>query len=102
MIEEASGIRLEVEELLNRGLVLFEQSFPEREKDITDHENLLHQHEKKICGEIGTSKIRNSENNNQSSFLVLNLKRLQDEHKKFVDDLRSLKKKLEDQYNNKM
>jgi hypothetical protein len=27
---------------------------------------------------------------------------LQDEHEKFVDDLRSLKKKLEDQYNNKM
>ncbi|GET60372.1 hypothetical protein GLOIN_2v1766400 [Rhizophagus irregularis DAOM 181602=DAOM 197198] len=38
-------------------LVLFEQSFPEREKDITDHENLLHQHEKKYVEKLEQAKL---------------------------------------------
>jgi hypothetical protein len=36
------------------------------------------------------------------AYLSAESRRLQDEHDKFVDSIRSLKKNLDDQYNNKM
>ncbi|RIA83842.1 hypothetical protein C1645_833167 [Glomus cerebriforme] len=114
-VEEASGIHPEVEELLNREvnnygkkkdrqrlktaaiatqdgvdtlnrLYNFEQTLSEREK-------LLQQREQEYEKKIGQIRLEVQETES---------KRFHDEHEKYVDDMRKLKKKLEEHYNNKM
>ena len=136
-VEEASSIHPVVEELLNREvtnylkkkdrqrlkttanttpggndtlnrLVLFEQSISEREKEMTDRENLLRQREEEHTKKLEHAKleiqktITNKIKMENDAYLSAESQRLQDEHEKFVDELRSLKKKLENQYNNKL
>ncbi|RGB24981.1 hypothetical protein C1646_772356 [Rhizophagus diaphanus] len=92
---------------LNR-LVLFEQSLSEREKEMTDRESLLRQREEEHTKKLEHAKleiqktITNKIKMENEAYLSAESKRLQDEHDRFVDELRSLKKKLEEQYNNQI
>ncbi|CAB4399544.1 unnamed protein product [Rhizophagus irregularis] len=94
-------------DILNR-LVLFEQSLSEREKEITDRENVLHQREDDFAKEMERAKLEIRKTITKQikieneAYLNTESQRLQDEHDRFVDGIRSLKKNLEDQYNNKI
>ena len=100
-VEEASSIHPVVEELLNREvanylkkkdrqrlkttanstpggndtlnrLVLFEQSLSEREKNITDHENLLHKREEEYAKELEQEKLKIQKTiTNRKTLLIL-------------------------------
>ncbi|CAB4493403.1 unnamed protein product [Rhizophagus irregularis] len=75
---------------------------------MTDRENLLHQ-----CKEEYTKKLEHAKLEIQKTitskikmendfYLSAESQHLQDEHDRFIGELRLLKEKLEDQYNNKM
>jgi benzoyl-CoA reductase/2-hydroxyglutaryl-CoA dehydratase subunit BcrC/BadD/HgdB len=88
---------------INR-LVLFEPTLSKREKEITERKNLLHQCEKDFTKEMEQVKleIQKTVTKGLKWKTKFESQRLQDEHDKFVDGIRSLKKNLDDQYNNKM
>uniref|UniRef100_U9U3T9 Uncharacterized protein n=1 Tax=Rhizophagus irregularis (strain DAOM 181602 / DAOM 197198 / MUCL 43194) TaxID=747089 RepID=U9U3T9_RHIID len=88
--EEASSIHPGVEELLNQEVANYA-----KKKDcqrLKTTANKIPEIQKTITNQV---KMEND------AYLSAESQHLQDEHEKFVYDIRSLKKKLEDRYNTK-